>query len=408
MKILPLDRKYFPVTEIIAGEAEKYWAGPGLSAANCVALAKGIDLDGEIRKIFDQAHSHHRLPDDNRCIHSYLEQAGFFRHRLPRQRPTAEDAVKYMNTHCFDGQIAIVQIEGYFQFKHYCVILPGENLPMGTERSREGRYDICGLGKWTRGKISQLWLYWQDGKDRRKAKYRPPREQAPIFYHHPEGHEAFYYCQKNPGVSTGDCVIRAMATLFDLSWDEALEEIAEAGQYSSTRINVSGYYGKLLAQQGFLKYPSTIRTHKKIMRGREFCRYLESTFTHGETVFAELGSAHVAAVMPFREGTVTRYKIVDSFDSSDFEVGTCWVSPRFPEKREVPRGKLEIGAAVYHRRYGAGTLKQIMPGKLLVIDFSSAGPVTISREEAAEDCLIAGWNRAVFPQNKEQEEDLPF
>lgn len=407
MKILPIDGKYYPVTEIIAGEPGKYWAAPGISAANCVALAMGKNLDGEIRKMFDQAHAHHRLPDDHKCVHDYLEQAKFYRHRLPRQRPTAEDVVEYMNTHCHDGQIAVVLVEGIYEFRHYCVILPGENLPLGTERSGEGRYELCGFGKWARGKISQLWLYWQDGKDRRAAKYRPPREQTPFFYLPPEDHEAFYFCHNNPEVFTGDCVVRAMVTLFNLNWDEALDEIAAAGKYCTTRINIPGYYEKLLKQQGFLKYPSTVRTHKKIMRGREFCRYLDQTFTHGETVFAELGGTHVAAVMPFREGGRTVYKIVDCFDSSNYEVGGYWVSPRFPEKGEKPRGKLEIGADVYHRRHGAGTLKKTLERKL-IIEFGSVGIKTVSREEAETDCIIAGWNRAVFLKTKEEEEDLPF
>ena len=49
----------------------------------------------------------------------------------------------------------------------------------------------------------------------------------------------------------GDCAVRALAGILEISWEEAALKLAEAGEYICTHINLTTNIEKCLANEGF-------------------------------------------------------------------------------------------------------------------------------------------------------------
>ena len=220
---------------------------------------------------------------------------------------------------------------------------------------------------------NELWLPWDqigaepprltDPRDLRQEKSCPKEE-----------HEGYQYFQPNPlNNSVGDCVIRAYAAVFDVSWDDALEMVASSVEYTTTRLNSNYVYRYLTSEYGMIpQKPQKIGRH--VLKGQQLCGYLSAMYHNGERIFADCGSSHVVGIVPVDTPAGTRYVIRDSWDSSQCLIGEYFVLPKEKQKIEEPEmievwepPKIQPGARFLHPRYGEGTIESLQDGKLVAL-----------------------------------------
>lgn len=96
----------------------------------------------------------------------------------------------------------------------------------------------------------------------------------------------YQYYNPNPsGRRVDDCVIRAVSKLFDISWEEAYDEVAREGAVMHNMPSANEVWGQYLREHGYSRYtlPNTC-PHCTIIS--EFCnqhpygRYALCTGTH--------------------------------------------------------------------------------------------------------------------------------
>lgn len=173
--------------------------------------------------------------------------------------------------------------------------------------------------------VERTFLRFADGIDRSPF---PRRAAAGNALHRavcrPVPETGCYICyQPNPlGNRTGDCVVRALAAVLKLSWGEAVELLAAQ---QKTTINEEPVFRKVLEEQGFLPCkPLTLRGHRP--DGAAFCAEMAARYHSGERIFALVGRAHAAAVLPQPDGAGGDcYKFFDSWNSTRQTVGDYWV-----------------------------------------------------------------------------------
>ena len=121
----------------------------------------------------------------------------------------------------------------------------------------------------------------------------------------------FHYYNANPkGRKTDDCVVRAIATATDQSWDETLMGLTKCAIKNKYMVHCPQLYGKYLEELGFKKQKQPRKNNNKRYRANEFVQSF-----HGIAV-ANLGQLHVACI---KDG-----KVWDIWDSSNEIVGNYW------------------------------------------------------------------------------------
>ena len=173
----------------------------------------------------------------------------------------------------------------------------------------------------------------------------------------------------------------AIASACDFSWDETIDRLAEGTHYISTTVNSPDIYETYLKQIGFERRPAMLRNGKKLV-GSEFCKELDNVLHLGETVFANVGRSHVAAILPFKENGVTHYKIVDSWDSTSHKIGEYWIKPvPAHEVTSVTKEKFSVGSVIVHPIFGRGQ----------VISLHALGWATVFFPQYGERRLDVRW-----------------
>ena len=140
----------------------------------------------------------------------------------------------------------------------------------------------------------------------------------------PDETQFFYPVNTNPsGKRTGDCVIRALASALDMSWDDVLDDlvfISHNLHYSPTSLE---NYDRVLIKHGYVKLKMPRKFDNTRYRGFEFCEYLNNKYGNmidPPKIVCNIGSHHVTC---FKEINGT-YKINDIWDCSDECVGSYW------------------------------------------------------------------------------------
>ena len=175
-------------------------------------------------------------------------------------------------------------------------------------------------------KVKHVWMRWDDGIDRspcaRKIGNRQPAAEEKRRWKDTE-----YYCyfQPNPcGNNIGDCVVRGISKVMDITWNEALERLSSIG---SVTINSRAVYSQFLRREGFVRYKPMIKDGYKL-NGKAFCDEMNKRYHNGERILAKVGKCHIAAIVA--DSSDSKYKIFDSWDSSERTIGEYWV--KFVEK----------------------------------------------------------------------------
>lgn len=113
-----------------------------------------------------------------------------------------------------------------------------------------------------------------------------------------------------------DCVIRAISTALNQSWESTYREMIELGiKYGCLAISDSTI-NRYLESKGWVKHKQFKKYDGTKYRGAEFCNWLKGTCYHN--VIANIGTYHMVAIV---EGV-----IYDTWDSSDGVVGNFWTN----------------------------------------------------------------------------------
>ncbi len=245
-------------------------------------------------------------------------------------------------------------------------------------------------------RTAHVWIRWNDGVDRSPYPRRVARRRNSGASHRRTYEETDCYkpFQPNPCNNyIGDCVVRAVSGVMDISWSDAIDLLSSANE---TTVNAREVYPKILEQNGFVHHKPIIRGGRHL-DGKSFCNEMHKIYHNGERIFAHVGRSHVAAIIPVLCGDGdTTYKIIDSWDSSKRTIGDYWVkSVKVPDKdlpRKKPAGKtFNIGTKLLHPSFGIGIVTSIAPG-ILTVDFKANGLRRLGEAWTQEYCFCEPSN----------------
>lgn len=247
-----------------------------------------------------------------------------------------------------------------------------------------------------RYRTAHVWIRWNDGVDRSPYPRRVVRRRNSGASHHRTYEETDCYkpFQPNPCNNyIGDCVVRAVSGVMDISWSDAINLLSSANE---TTVNAREVYPKILEQNGFVHHKPIICGGRHL-DGKSFCNGMHKIYHNGERIFAHVGRSHVAAIIPIHcsDGDTT-YKIIDSWDSSKRTIGDYWVKSIKASDKDLSvktptRKTFNIGTQLLHPTFGIGTVTSIALG-ILTVDFKANGLRRLGETWAREHCFCKHLN----------------
>ena len=141
-----------------------------------------------------------------------------------------------------------------------------------------------------------------------------------------ETHYFTYYDANPKHKKTGDCVIRALATAMNKSWDEVLTDLYKYAMKYKQMLNDDILYKKYLKDQGWVMLKQPRKYDNTKYTGKEFCAELhEGTcfkidgheFAKWDNIIAHIGGHHMVAII---DG-----KITDTWNSGGGCIGNIWI-----------------------------------------------------------------------------------
>lgn len=143
--------------------------------------------------------------------------------------------------------------------------------------------------------------------------------------------DTFHFYNANPkGKMTTDCVIRAISTALEQSYEQTLREMAEMTISSGYMLNENKGMDKYLKSKGWIKCKSPRKDDGTKYTGQEFCRTLMHPIYSEELdlcrqgfeinhIVANIGGHHTVAI---KSGQVW-----DTWNSTQGTIGIVWVKP---------------------------------------------------------------------------------
>ena len=138
----------------------------------------------------------------------------------------------------------------------------------------------------------------------------------------------FHYYNANPkNRKGGDCVIRAICTALDQSWEQTVRELTEVGIKHGYVLNDKHTYSKYLEQKGFDKRPQPRKRDNTKYTGAEWCDLLQrdGMYYGCAAIIAHIGGNHIVCIRPARDGEGFKMKVHDIWNSTDGCIGNYWV-----------------------------------------------------------------------------------
>lgn len=122
----------------------------------------------------------------------------------------------------------------------------------------------------------------------------------------------FKFYNANPkNRRSDDCVIRAIATATDKSWEEVLQGLFEIALKEKRILSEVECYGKYLVKLGWTKQKQPRKSDNTKFTGREFVTQFKGV------AIAHIGGHHIVCI---KGG-----KVWDTWDSTDGCIGNYWV-----------------------------------------------------------------------------------
>lgn len=285
--------------ELVVNEAY-----PDRTALNSVAIVTGMDWQSLVRLLVEQAHFRCNLPTYKTCITDMLRASGF--KPISSYRSVLETVAK-LNFRLFEEKSYIVHLRG----GGYYALVPGDERISYVFKG-------CKLSTTERDRraVDELWEYIP-GSDNRTGIRRKPTRKASS-----KDSPSLDKQNENPeGRLIGDCAVRALATLLECSWHDAVDILAQTSDYTDPCINSRRNINNTLKRLGF-KHFSGIKIGRRYANGTELCKLLGDRYHNGERIYAQVGKRHCAAIVP---SEADGYKIRDTWDSTEREIIEYWV-----------------------------------------------------------------------------------
>ena len=140
----------------------------------------------------------------------------------------------------------------------------------------------------------------------------------------PENTKFFTYYNANPlDKITGDCVIRAISTATEQSWEQALKDLTDlALTTKESPLSVENFNHYLKNKLGWFKQKMPRKSDNSKYTGEEFINYLKQKHPEAKYVIANIGCHHVTCFGYFNGTDLT---CVDIWDCTDRCVGNYWI-----------------------------------------------------------------------------------
>ncbi|MBQ8162583.1 MAG: hypothetical protein IJ083_17795 [Clostridia bacterium] len=323
-----------------------------LSALNALSLSSGMPWEEAYRLLLQESHLSGFLPDEPFNVRQLLKEAGYV--PVPFESTDSCDELAqflratYPSVTC--GIAKYVQPHSSKEF--YAAVRrleTGEFAVMDTLDTPRTFVKLCLPS-------SELGI--------------PPLHRTVLEDRSPSScmereHLRFHFFQPNPHLrSTGDCVIRAYCAVFERSWHEIVDLLAESCEYMTTRLNDVLTY-RYLTRDFDLTYHEPILIGGKRPRGKTFCAYLDHAYLDGERIFAILSpSHHVVGIVPVDTPEGKRYSFLDSWDSTENYIQGFYIyRPKKQQKISAPpapmTGQIQSGMTVRHPSLGTGTVQDV-------------------------------------------------
>lgn len=323
------------------------------SVVNALAIALDISWQDACKQLVEQAKLLHILPEEAECVNALLRANGFYPQPLKWAAGNAASLCTSLQLVKDEGEVYICKIGHGVKYAGALTI-----------RSRNGEKGrrVYGNRDLSFCSIDRLWVRWPDGEYHGDPKHlRKPQKwktKTASGNTTPPDSKYFHYYQANPTRSTGDCVIRSIASVLNVDWETAMELLAGSSGYLETSLNTQPVFGRFLETVGFTCHKA-IKKDGRYLTAGEFCELMGYRHFRKESIFAYSPRSHAVAVLPFHEGDQPQYKLVDSWDSSKRSIATYWVSK--PEKLPPPEcpESVKVGASVVHPTFGNGTVTQV-------------------------------------------------
>lgn len=361
-----------------------------LSAVGALCLALQLSWEDAYELLVRQAVLLGVLPHHQTCGINAVRAAGYSPLRLKEPLKDFEALHHYLTARYPGIPSAIIVTRTKYgtlpQFHAVRPLVGADGFTRFTVLDRRERTDC---------RIAEVWLpAAQAGLKPSKPLKGSCRPCYPI----PQ-HDTFRYFQPNPqGNATGDCVIRAYAAVFQLAWEEALRQCAEACEYTTAVLHSGLCYRYLASRQGLTAHPAPKR-YGRSLTADEFCRLLNLRYHDGQRFFVDLGSNHAAAIIPVTDGDgSSHYVVADCWDSTKRKVGVYWeyqppkpklFSPAYSVAPAADPDAVALteGTAVTHPAFG--------PGRVTAVSGEGRSRrVTLRFDGGQEATLGDAWVRA--------------
>lgn len=294
------------------------------------------------------------MPHDRRSIRCMLSESGFFLQSGAYADRPVISIIQECSDRFRDGEQIIVNLLDSPDQGMYMPIVP---VRVGGEMHYELRFPK----NFSAQKAVEVWIRWKDRQDHSIAPRRKTGRTAKKKEITAKDSESLVVFNENPTDNlVGDCAVRALAGVLEITWEEAAWKLAEAGDFIIMPINSYKNIEKCLEKEGFEKF-GPIRKNGRIISGKEFCDHIHDMFPAGTRIYAFPGKRHAVAILVFDN----EYKIVDTWDSTGKPIIGYWA--KYPERRQRPRKsdvpekltELAVGTKVRHKVYGVGEVTAI-------------------------------------------------
>ena len=361
------------------------------SAVNALAILENNTWSNIYNRLILAAQKTGLMPDDCRCIRQLFYDSDLFPQNSSYcSRMTLFEFCDNMRSAFPEGNAKAIIVSGHSPaYPSFAAVLPyKDKLGKCSYRIESNRLrDTYG--------IQRIWMKWTDNLDHSPApsKMIPSGLNIRKCIQSTEDHKFFHFYQPNPcSNSTGDCVIRATSAVLNISWCEAVDRLAKAGNNEYTTLNDSKQLPKMLKKCGM--EPLKAITHDKaLLNGEQFCEYATHRFKNGERLFVNVGRSHVVGVVPTDTPQYgQRYAVWDSWDCTKRKMGDFWVyNPNVAQKVEDCI-HFTSGMRLLHPVYGNGLICRTDGEKermMLTVTFDKFHePKRISAQWSKDHCEI--------------------
>ena len=133
----------------------------------------------------------------------------------------------------------------------------------------------------------------------------------------PEDTRTFHFYNANAkNKFGGDCVVRAISTALNQSWEDTVREMTEVGISIGYVLNDTHTIDAYLKQKGWVKQKQPKRENGTKYTGSEFCK-MQKSKGNTQTFIANIGCKHIVAIV--------NNKVNDIWNSSHRVIGNYWI-----------------------------------------------------------------------------------